>query len=54
MTPGTDQTFDIGLHDQLQHGLGDRAQEATLIVLGQQLGQIHVVLGRRGLRMVLG
>ena len=51
---GADQAFDIGLHDQLQNGLGDDAQEVALIVLGQKLGQVHVGLGHRGLRKVRG
>ena len=40
--------------DQLQHGLGNAAQKVALIVLGQKLGQVHVRLGHRGLRMVRG
>ena len=43
--PRTDQAFDIGLHDQLKHGLGDAAKQITLIVLGHKLGQVHVGLG---------
>jgi hypothetical protein len=54
MPPGADQAVDIGLHDQPQHGLGDAAQEVSLIVLGQKLGQVHVRLGHRGLRKVRG
>jgi hypothetical protein len=54
MPAGTDQAFHIGLHDQLQDGLGDGAQEVALIVLGQKLGQVHVRLGHRGLRKVRG
>ena len=33
---------------------GNTAQEVSLIVLGQKLGQVHVCLGHRGLRMVCG
>ena len=51
---GADQALDIGLHDQLQDGLGDGAQKVALIVLCQKLGQVHVGLGHRGLRVVRG
>ena len=51
---GADQAFDIGLHDQLKDGRGDAAQEISLIVLCQKLGQVHVGLGHRGLRVVRG
>ena len=54
MPPGADQAFDIGLHDQLQHSLSEAAKEVALIVLGHQLGQVHVGLGHRGLRRVRG
>ena len=54
MPTGADDAFHIGLHDQLQHRLGDAAQKVALIVLGQKLGQVHVRLGHRGLRMVRG
>ncbi|WP_434063273.1 hypothetical protein [Gemmobacter denitrificans] len=54
MPTGTDQALDIGLHDQLQHSLSYAAKKVTLIVLGQKLGQVHVGLGHRGLRMVSG
>ncbi|WP_318340284.1 hypothetical protein [Defluviimonas sp. D31] len=54
MPAGTDQAVDIGLHDQLQDGLGDTAQKVALIVLGQKLGQVHVGFGHRGLRKVRG
>ena len=33
---------------------GYAAQKVTLIVLGQKLGQVHVRLGHRGLRMLRG
>jgi hypothetical protein len=48
MPASADQALDIGLHDQLKDGLGDAAKEVSLIVLGQQLGQVHVGLGHRG------
>jgi hypothetical protein len=67
MPASADQTFHIGLHDQLQDGFGNAAQEVTLIVLGQKLGQVHASpwslgpmalpwldLGHRGLRKVRG
>ena len=54
MPTGADQPLDIGLHDQLQDGLGDAAQKVALIVLGQKLGQVHVRLGHWGLRKVRG
>lgn len=54
MPTGADDAFHIGLHDQLQHRLGDAAQKVALIVLGQKLGQVHVRPGHRGLRMVRG
>ena len=50
----TPEAVDIGLHDQLKHGLGDAAQKVALIVLGQKLGQVHVGFGHRGLRKVRG
>jgi hypothetical protein len=64
---GADEAFHIRLHDQLQHGLGNAAQEVSLIVLGQKLGQVHASPwslgpvafpwldpGHRGLRKVRG
>ena len=54
MAAGADQAVDIGLHDQLKDGLGDTAKQITLIVLLQKLGQVHVGLGHRGLRVVRG
>jgi len=54
MTASADDAFHIGLHNQLQHGFGNAAQEVALIVLGQKLGQVHVRLGHRGLRRVRG
>lgn len=54
MPPGADQALDIGLHDQLQHRLGDGAQKVALVVLCEKLGKVHVRLGHRGLRVVRG
>ena len=51
---GADQAFDIGLHDQLQNGLGDGAKEVATVLLCQKLGKVHVGLGHRGLRVVRG
>ncbi len=34
---GTDQAFHIGLHDQLQDGLGHSAQEVAAILLCDEL-----------------
>jgi hypothetical protein len=48
VTAGADQALHIGFHDQLQHSLGDAAQEVALIVLGQKLGQVHGCFGHRG------
>ena len=54
MLAGADQPFDIGLHQKLQHRLGDGAKEITAVLLGQKLGKVHVGLGHRGLRVVRG
>jgi len=54
MPTRTDQAVDIGLHEQLQHGLRDAAQEVALVMPCQKLGQVHVGLGQRGLRLVRG
>ena len=54
VAPSTDQAVDIGLHDQLQHRLGDSAKEIALVMLGHKLGQVHVRLGHRGLRVIRG
>jgi hypothetical protein len=45
--PGADQALDIGLHQHLQHGLGDAAQEVTVSCFRQELGQWQSVLGHR-------
>jgi hypothetical protein len=54
VAPRTDQAVDIGLHEQLEDSLGDAAKQVTLIVPLQKLGQVHVGLGHRGLRVVRG
>jgi hypothetical protein len=51
---GTDQALDVGLHGQLQDGLGDSAQKVALVVLCEKLGKVHVRPGHRGLRVVRG
>ena len=44
---GTDQTLDIGFHQDLQHGLRHGAQEIAIAALLQQLSQRHSVFGHR-------
>jgi hypothetical protein len=51
---GADQAFDIGLHDQLQHSLGNGAKKIAAILLLKKLGKVHGCLGHRGLRLVRG
>jgi site-specific DNA recombinase len=46
---GADQTLDIVLHQELENGLGDRAEEIPVILLLQQLDQRHAGVGHRGL-----
>ena len=41
---GADDAFHIGLHDELQDGLGNAAQEVALIVLCRKLGQVMLDL----------
>lgn len=50
MPAGADQAFHIALHQDLQHRLGDGAQEVPVAGLLQQLGQWQSVLGHRVLR----
>ena len=54
VTPGADHALHIGLHDQLQHRLGDGSEEVPFVVLLQKLGQGHDGLGHRGLRSMVG
>jgi hypothetical protein len=42
-----DQRRSIGLHQHLQHRLGDAAQEVAIAALRQQLGQWQSLLGHR-------
>jgi len=44
---GADQALHVGLHQELDHGLGHRSQEVALAGLLQQLGQWQSVLGHR-------
>ncbi len=43
-----DHAFDVGLHQDLQHGLGHGAQKVALTGLLHELGQCHPLLGHRG------
>jgi hypothetical protein len=36
MAPCADQAVDIGLHDQLKHGLGNASKQIALIMLLQK------------------
>ena len=54
MLAGADRAFNVGLHDQLQYGLGDGAKKIAAVLLCQKLGKVHVGFGHRGLRMVRG
>jgi hypothetical protein len=47
---GADQALDVGLHQQLQHRLGNGAQEVAFSGLLHELGQGHPLLGHRVLR----
>ena len=42
-----DQALDVGLHQDLQHGLGHGAQKVALTGLLHELGQCHPLLGHR-------
>src|SRR5512134_3266088 len=44
---GTDQCFDIGVHDDLQHRLGERTQEVAAVGLLDRFDQRHSVFGHR-------
>jgi hypothetical protein len=48
---GADQPLHVGLHQQLQHGLGHGAQEIPFAGLLQQLGQRHSFVGHRSSRL---
>lgn len=45
--PGPDQALHVRLHQELQHGLSNRPQEAAVAGLLQELGQGQSVLGHR-------
>jgi hypothetical protein len=47
---GADHALDVGLHQELQHRLGDRTQEVAVVGLLQQLHPCHALLGHRILR----
>ncbi len=47
MPPGADQAFDIGFHQDLQHGLRNGSQEIRVAALLQQLDQRHSFVGHR-------
>jgi len=49
-----DQPFNIGFHQQLQHRLGDGAQEIAVLALLQQLDKRHSAIGHRVLGAVRG
>lgn len=49
MPAGADQRFDIGVHDDLQHGLRQRTQEIAVVGLLDGFDQRHSVVGHRGL-----
>ena len=47
MTPGADQAFDIGFHQDLQHRLGNHAQEIAVPALLQRLDQCQSLFSHR-------
>ena len=47
MPAGADQRFDVGVHDDLQHRLGQRTQEIAVVGLLDRFDQRHSVLGHR-------
>src|SRR5512144_2491265 len=47
---GADQRFDVGVHDDLQHRLGQRTKEIAVVGLLNCFDQRHSVLGHRVLR----
>ena len=54
VSASADQAFDVGLHDQLKNGLGDATKKIAAILLCEELGNVHVGFGHRGLRVVRG
>jgi site-specific DNA recombinase len=49
VAPRADQALHVGLHQDLQHRLGDAAQEVAVSGLRQKLGQWQSLLGHRSL-----
>ena len=49
MPAGADQRLDVGVHDDLQHRLGQRTQEIAVVGLLDRFDQRHSVFGHRGL-----
>jgi len=47
VTAGTDQAFDISLHQNLQHRFGHGSQKIAITALLQQVNQRHSVVGHR-------
>ena len=48
MPAGANQTFDIGLHEQLQHALRNSPEKVAFAALLQQVRKWQSVLGHRG------
>ena len=54
MPPGADQAFDIGFHQDLQHGSRHALQKIILAALLQKFDECHVLFGHwvlKGLRV---
>lgn len=47
ISPGADHPLHVRLHEDLQHGLGEAAQEIPVIGLLQRFHQRHPVVGHR-------
>ena len=47
MAASTNQAFDIGLHQDLQHRLGNGSQKIAIAALLQQVNKRHFVVGHR-------
>ena len=54
MPPGADQAFDIGFHQNLQHGLRNGSQKIAFAALLQQLDRCHSLVGHRVLGRLSG
>jgi hypothetical protein len=48
MSAGADQAIHVGLHQDLQHALGNGAEEITVAGLLQQLSKWHSIVGHWG------